>query len=265
MDLAQRIADLAYDLPDALLECLAADLIHHEPDDAASPSGLVSRLSTTTARTKLRDLIAEWNREDQPVSGAGLALALQAAAAAHNRWRTAQSLELVWTGPGPPYSQLRRTDQALLEVIENSSQDLWVVSFAAYKVDAVTTALRRAVDRSVGVTLILESSEHSEGRLTTDGIHALGQDVISRSRVFVWPTDKRPATHEGKRGMLHAKCAVADSRYLFVSSANLTEAALHLNMELGLLVRGGRQPAQVQQHLVWLIENGILAPYSEPV
>ena len=65
--------------------------------------------------------------------------------------------------------------------------------------------------------------------------------------------------------MLHAKCAVADGRYLFVSSANLTEAALHLNMELGLLIRGGKQPSHVQQHLVWLVENRILTEYCEPV
>jgi len=35
------------------------------------------------------------------------------------------------------------------------------------------------------------------------------------------------------------KCAVADGEWLFLSSANLTQQAFTINMELGMLVRGG--------------------------
>ena len=62
----------------------------------------------------------------------------------------------------------------------------------------------------------------------------------------------------GKHGSLHAKCAVADRRRLFLSSANLTAYALTLNMELGLLVTDGPLPAQVDQHFRALIEAGKL-------
>jgi phosphatidylserine/phosphatidylglycerophosphate/cardiolipin synthase-like enzyme len=62
----------------------------------------------------------------------------------------------------------------------------------------------------------------------------------------------------GKRGILHVKCAVADSRWLFLSSANLTEYAFTLNMELGLLVTGGCMSGQVEAHFDRLIEAGVL-------
>ena len=35
---------------------------------------------------------------------------------------------------------------------------------------------------------------------------------------------------------MHAKCVVADSRHVFVSSANFTEAAQERNVEIGLLL-----------------------------
>ena len=44
---------------------------------------------------------------------------------------------------------------------------------------------------------------------------------------------------------MHVKAAVADSRIAFLSSANLTEAALERNMELGVLIRGGHLPAAI--------------------
>ncbi len=63
---------------------------------------------------------------------------------------------------------------------------------------------------------------------------------------------------EGKLGILHVKCAVADGRWLFLSSANLTEYAFTINMELGLLVTGGPLPCQVEEQFDRLIGTGVL-------
>lgn len=59
-------------------------------------------------------------------------------------------------------------------------------------------------------------------------------------------------------GSLHAKCAIADKKHLFISSANLTEYALTLNMEMGLLVKSEDLARQVKEHIDSLIERGIL-------
>jgi phosphatidylserine/phosphatidylglycerophosphate/cardiolipin synthase-like enzyme len=74
--------------------------------------------------------------------------------------------------------------------------------------------------------------------------------------MYTWPAEKRPTTGKGARASLHAKCAVADGERLLVSSANLTEFALTVNIELGLLVEGDDTPRRVQQHLESLIESG---------
>ena len=67
----------------------------------------------------------------------------------------------------------------------------------------------------------------------------------------------RPKTAKGTRASLHAKCAVADGDRLLVSSANLTEFALTVNI-VGLLVEGDDAPRRVQAHLESLIDSGIL-------
>jgi len=63
-----------------------------------------------------------------------------------------------------------------------------------------------------------------------------------------------------KIDILHLKCAVADGNRMFLSSANFTEYAFTINMELGLLVTGGKLPGQVERHFERLIESGTLVP-----
>jgi phosphatidylserine/phosphatidylglycerophosphate/cardiolipin synthase-like enzyme len=57
---------------------------------------------------------------------------------------------------------------------------------------------------------------------------------------------------------MHVKAAVADSRLVFLTSANLTEAALERNMELGVLIRGGSMPVAIDHLIDALVESGEL-------
>jgi phosphatidylserine/phosphatidylglycerophosphate/cardiolipin synthase-like enzyme len=50
------------------------------------------------------------------------------------------------------------------------------------------------------------------------------------------------------------------TREVFVTSANLTEAALDRNIEVGLLVRDRALAASVSSHFRGLIERGVLHP-----
>jgi hypothetical protein len=45
---------------------------------------------------------------------------------------------------------------------------------------------------------------------------------------------------------------------LFLSSANLTQQAFTINMELGILVRGGMMPGRVEEQFERLIQCGQL-------
>ena len=60
--------------------------------------------------------------------------------------------------------------------------------------------------------------------------------------------------------MLHAKAVVTDERDVFVTSANLTEAAFDRNYELGLRVRDRALALSVTSHFRTLIELGLLSP-----
>ena len=58
--------------------------------------------------------------------------------------------------------------------------------------------------------------------------------------------------------MLHAKAVVADEEAAFVTSANLTEAALEWNIEMGLLVRDRALAGSIVKHFRGLIERELV-------
>ena len=74
---------------------------------------------------------------------------------------------------------------------------------------------------------------------------------------------RRSRDERGLVGSLHAKGALADDAILFVSSTNLTEAALDANMEMGVLLRGGALPVAVARHYEDLIATGVLRPLRD--
>jgi phosphatidylserine/phosphatidylglycerophosphate/cardiolipin synthase-like enzyme len=183
---------------------------------------------------------------------------LAAAAVVHERLAT-QSVELAWTGPDAGIIPVRRTEQALLQVMEAACERLTIVSYAAYRIPRIREALVEAVDRGCSVRAILEGQDHAESEIARRSLAALGTEVASRVWIYVWPAGQRLTDGNGKPGVMHVKAAVADGNLLFLSSANLTEHAFTVNMELGVLFRGGELPGQVERHIDRLIENGVLA------
>lgn len=82
--------------------------------------------------------------------------------------------------------------------------------------------------------------------------------MAAQAKLLQWPSERRPRDEQGHAGLVHVKAAVADSRIAFLSSANLTEAALERNMELGILLRGGHLPAAIDRLIDALPELGEL-------
>ncbi len=78
----------------------------------------------------------------------------------------------------------------------------------------------------------------------------------ARPQVFYDPRALEPAGP----GVLHAKAVVADDEAVFLTSANLTEAALDSNVEMGLLVRDRALAASVSTHFRALIDQRFLVP-----
>lgn len=166
----------------------------------------------------------------------------------------ALSVELVWTGPGTGMVPVRHTAQVLTGLIAEARERLFLVSFVAYHVGTVIAALQRAVERGVQVSVLLERSKEHGGNVTVDSI-AMLKLSLPRAQFYEWD---KSSGDTAQTASVHAKCAVADGGVAFVTSANLTEAAMERNMELGVLLRGGQVPRLLDQHLAALVTTKLL-------
>lgn len=219
---------------------------------------LVSTAVQPEARAVYSVLLNVWQQSATDLSPQALAWALRAANATDDHHRTRQSLEMVWSGPHADATAYRRTDQVLLELIDRAKTSVIVATFAAYKIPKIVAALVEAANRGVKISLILESSEESDGAVTFNAIAAMGVELAHVATVYAWPMEKRGVDAKGNHGALHVKCAVVDDEAVLISSANLTEHAMNLNMELGLLVRGGELPRSLAGHMRSLIQSRVL-------
>ncbi len=189
-------------------------------------------------------LNAAWAAHPE-LPGAALAVALDSVQAAQ-RVADVPAVEVVVTGPDSPAAPVRLTSEVVRQLIDEAASRVTLVSYAAYRMTSVITALDTAVTRGVKVNLILESAENLDGG---GGAHA-----YAKYRTYQWPTDRR----EPPDAKLHAKAVIIDSRDVLLTSANMTNAAYDKNIELGVLCRGGRVARQVQAHFDALIARGVL-------
>jgi cardiolipin synthase A/B len=260
--IAEKSVALAKGLPAALIETIAAKL---EGGDAQDRKVLSERILLTIPSAHQRDLLGdffrEWRVNAGEVNASSVAAALLTASLASDNRLEDESLELVWTGPEADAGPIRRTEQVILEIIDSASRRLTVVSYAVYSIPNISAALVRAIDRGVRINVIVETPDKLEGKNAYNTLKALGADVADASAVYYWPRENRGVDPNGKVGILHVKCVVADGCWLFLSSANLTDYAFSINMELGLLERGGVLPERVERHFDQLIERGVLAKF----
>ena len=166
-----------------------------------------------------------------------------------------QSTELVWTGPTTPFVSARRTEQALLQVINAAELTLFITSFVAYDVSTIVKALNAASDRGVVISMLLELSQDHGGSINFDAIGKM-RTLVPASKLYAW----RNKADSFSDGRVHAKVAVADGRMCFITSANLTGYAMEKNMEAGVLISGGASPKLLEDHLRSLIDTKVISP-----
>ena len=221
--------------------------------DPIKAAGALSGVVGTAAAAGVVDqLINAWQMTS--VSAKELASMLLAAGHAFTKAASQQSTELVWTGPTTPFVSARRTEQALLQVINTAKQTLFITSFVAYDVSIIVKALNAASDRGVVISMLLELSQDHGGSITFDAIGKM-KTLVPTSKLYAW-RDKADPFSDGR---VHAKVAVADDNLCFITSANLTGFAMEKNMEAGVLIKGGRIPHMLSEHLRLLVETEIIS------
>jgi phosphatidylserine/phosphatidylglycerophosphate/cardiolipin synthase-like enzyme len=163
-------------------------------------------------------------------------------------------IESVWSGPGTHRVPVRATAQVLVDLVEEASHELLLMTYSAKPYPPLREALTAAVGRGVTVDVVVETLAGAGGALGGAEPAAAFADVAG-IRLWHWPRAQR--TEEGAK--MHAKIAVADRRVLLVSSANLTQSGVGRNIEAGLLVRGGTAPRRAAEHIAELTASGVLA------
>ncbi|MBA3534350.1 MAG: hypothetical protein H0T73_20710 [Ardenticatenales bacterium] len=112
-------------------------------------------------RALVETVLDGWQATTPLPAAGGLALALEAASATAQQYQALAQVDMIWTGPEVGEVHTRRTDQALLQVIQAAERELLVVSFAVYKIPLVTQGFIEAVRRGVRLRICLESPEAS--------------------------------------------------------------------------------------------------------
>ena len=173
--------------------------------------------------------------------------------------------DLVWSGPELPGIPARDTRRVYEELLSTASTSVWVSTYAYFDGPRVFDRLARRMDvvPALKVTLLLNierrrgdtTATESLVRRFADGFWSADWPGSSQPSVYY---DPRSLEQDGSGGVLHAKAVVADAESVFVTSANLTDAALDRNIELGVLVRDRALAASVTSHFEGLIVAGLL-------
>jgi phosphatidylserine/phosphatidylglycerophosphate/cardiolipin synthase-like enzyme len=145
--IAEAATKLAAEMPADHLKTLACAI------ESASAGNIpvakdIPHLHYRNLATKFLDL---WKKRAPATSPEAVALALRTAAHAEIVHRDTQSTELVWTGPGSDTHPFRRTEQAILQVLDSAQQRITLVSYAVYRIPNVRESLVRAARRGVQI------------------------------------------------------------------------------------------------------------------
>ena len=194
---------------------------------------LRGRVALASSTVAVKDAIKLYDQGEGPFAAGILIGQLEAQLAS-------PTVVPVWTGPESTAGQGRLTLAVVADLIAEAETELLLASYATYPGPDVRQALHAALDRGVDVTLLLERA------VDNPNFHGQGDPFPGLpARRLSWPALARPGD-----AAMHAKLLVVDRRIALVGSANLTGHALERNLECGVLIRGGRVPGQLVDHVL---------------
>ena len=254
--------DALLELPTHLRRRLAAALESGVVGPPYSPASLRSVLDAREGVEKIIGALAQLDRMGIRGSASGAWIRTVEAAAA----RTPRP-DLVWSGPSVPGVNARDTRRVYEELLGSATQSVWASTYAFFDGPKAFEVLARRMDTMLNLRVILLLNIQRK-RGDTTHTDQLVRRFAERFWKAEWPGKSQPRVYfdprsleeGGPSGVLHAKAVVTDDESVFVTSANLTEAALDNNIEMGLLVRDRALAASVCSHFQKLIDNSLLVP-----
>ena len=254
--------DALLDLPSNVRERLASALESGLLGAAPSDASLHSLLGISEDTEEVRKFLLEL--EQLGIAGPAAAIWIRTIERAIGR---TPKPDLVWSGPEVQGLHARDTRRVYEELLSAAEHSVWASTYAFFDGPKAFAVLSKHMDATPGlsVTLLLNVPRKRGDTTETDQLVRKFADRfwktdwpgLSRPRVFY---DPRALDMDSPSGVLHAKAIVTDDEAVFVTSANLTEAALDRNIELGLLVRDRALAASVSTYFQGLIDQELLSP-----
>jgi phosphatidylserine/phosphatidylglycerophosphate/cardiolipin synthase-like enzyme len=179
-------------------------------------------------------------------------------------------VELVWTGPEPEGAGTRDTAVVARELFTHATSSVLI---AGYALSHARSLLEPLVNRMIQVPtlrvrLFLNVRRREGDKRARDTIAG---EFARGLADYEWPGGQLPEAFydprsldadPARRAVLHAKCILVDDRKALVTSANLTDAAHHRNLELGVLLDDVHLALAIRRQFDGLIASGDLLTLS---
>ena len=227
---------------------------------SSSPSTVRSVLGLRDGGDELLDGLNAL--EQLGVSGRAAAAWRRAVEQAGNR---SPAPDLVWSGPEVPGVHARDTRRVYEELLGGAERSVWASTYVFFDGPQAFATLAGRMDAipKLRVTLLLNIQRR---RGDASAAEQVVRRFADRFWTIDWPGTVRPRVYydprslevDGPAGVLHAKAVVADGEAVFLTSANLTDAAFDRNIELGVLIRDRALAAGVTSHFQGLIDTEAL-------
>lgn len=157
--------------------------------------------------------------------------------------------QLVWTSPSLPSSE-GHTTLAVSELINEAQSYVYAATYSAGLTSSYVTALRKALERGVKVTLVVDREKQGQ-------IAAALAAKLDGARVW---TLRKPVA--GDWAVQHAKLVMIDGLAALITSANFSTAAAETNLECGVLLRDAAVAKSIRSHLDLLRECEYLVDFA---
>jgi phosphatidylserine/phosphatidylglycerophosphate/cardiolipin synthase-like enzyme len=258
--------DLLIDLPPDIRAKLIAALESGYLDLQVSAVRLRAALGRIEQAEALAGALGELHALGMSPRGAAAALrAIDRTAARQRR------PDLVLSGLQVPGIFARDTRMVFDELLGSAERSVWLSSFVYHNGPKVFGTIAQRMEQRPALQVNLLINIQRKWGDTTKSEHL----VSAFAETFwkkAWPGTRRPRVYydprsiehdapgaeASGRAVLHAKAVVVDDEALFITSANLTEAAGERNIEMGVLLRDRSMALTVVSYFQRMIDGEYL-------
>ncbi|MDW7662650.1 MAG: phospholipase D-like domain-containing protein [Bacillota bacterium] len=159
-------------------------------------------------------------------------------------YQNREKVELVITAPSGFGLKARNTGMVIYDMISNAKESITITGYSIS--DYVSDLIDLIIDKSrkgVYVNLYLNEYENKKDQLQK-------LFIFNNRYIKIYNYNKN---EKDRMASLHAKVIVADRRYAFISSSNLSYHGFESNIELGVMLDSPKKSSEIEEMLKKLV------------